>query len=46
MSFQFDDELYRDIILDHYRNPRNDGETVKSCTLAAGDAPSARLRPR
>jgi len=29
MSFQFDDELYRDIILDHYRNPRNDGETVK-----------------
>jgi nitrogen fixation protein NifU and related proteins len=26
MSFQFDDELYRDIILDHYRNPRNKGD--------------------
>ena len=34
MSFQFDDELYRDIILDHYRNPRNKGDldpaTVRS----------------
>ena len=26
MSFQMDDELYRDIILDHYRNPRNKGD--------------------
>jgi nitrogen fixation NifU-like protein len=26
MSFQFDDELYRDIILDHYKNPRNKGD--------------------
>ena len=26
MAFQFDDELYREIILDHYRNPRNKGE--------------------
>ncbi|MDQ6747847.1 MAG: SUF system NifU family Fe-S cluster assembly protein [Candidatus Dormibacteraeota bacterium] len=26
MSFQFDDELYREIILDHYRNPRNKGD--------------------
>ena len=26
MSYQFDDELYRDIILDHYRNPRNKGD--------------------
>jgi nitrogen fixation NifU-like protein len=26
MSFQVDDELYRDIILDHYRNPRNKGD--------------------
>ncbi|MHB8507224.1 MAG: Fe-S cluster assembly sulfur transfer protein SufU [Candidatus Dormibacteria bacterium] len=26
MSFQFDDELYRDIILDHYKNPRNRGD--------------------
>ena len=26
MSFQLDDELYRDIILDHYRNPRNKGD--------------------
>ncbi|HEV3232224.1 MAG TPA: SUF system NifU family Fe-S cluster assembly protein [Candidatus Dormibacteraeota bacterium] len=26
MSFQFDDELYRDIILDHYKHPRNKGD--------------------
>ena len=26
MSFQFDDDLYRDIILDHYKNPRNKGD--------------------
>jgi nitrogen fixation NifU-like protein len=26
MSIQVDDELYRDIILDHYRNPRNKGD--------------------
>ena len=26
MAFQFDDELYREIILDHYRNPRNKGD--------------------
>jgi len=26
MSFQLDDELYRDIILDHYKNPRHKGE--------------------
>jgi nitrogen fixation NifU-like protein len=26
VSFQFDDELYREIILDHYRNPRNKGD--------------------
>jgi nitrogen fixation NifU-like protein len=26
MSFQLDDELYREIILDHYRNPRNKGD--------------------
>jgi nitrogen fixation NifU-like protein len=26
VSFQFDDDLYREIILDHYRNPRNKGD--------------------
>jgi nitrogen fixation NifU-like protein len=26
MSFQLDDELYRDIILDHYKHPRHKGE--------------------
>src|SRR5712692_6542361 len=36
MSFQFDDELYRDIILDHYRNPRNKGdlEPAEICVSA------------
>ena len=53
MSFQFDDELYRDIILDHYRNPRNKGDlepadvTVSANNPLCGDEVTitARLSP-
>ena len=34
------DELYRELILDHYRSPRNQGELVKATAAAEGMNPS------
>jgi nitrogen fixation protein NifU and related proteins len=39
MSFQFDDELYRDIILDHYRNPRNKGDLEPADVTVSANNP-------
>src|SRR5258708_39311057 len=39
MSFQFDDELYRDIILDHCRNPRNKGDLDPADVVVSANNP-------
>ncbi len=33
------DDLYQEIILDHYRNPQNFGEVYHSCTVVEEDNP-------
>ncbi len=34
------DDLYQEIILDHYRNPHNFGEIQRSCTIVEEDNPT------
>ena len=34
------DDLYQEIILDHYRNPHNFGEIQRSCTVVEEDNPT------